>query len=423
MSTDPRSTAPLSPRRAKTSGADIESGGVEPGSVQRVFLIVLDSLGCGELPDAAQFGDQGAHTLDHLVRAVGGLDAPRLVALGLGHVPGVTSLPRVSNPAGAFGRCTERSPGKDTSTGHWEMMGIVLDKQFPTFPDGFPAKILDPFIDRGMLPGVLCNRPASGTEVIEELGAEHIESGKPIVYTSADSVFQVACHEEHFGLERLYEICEVARKILDPYGVGRVIARPFVGEPGAFRRTYNRRDYSLVPFEKTVLDRLKAAGIPVIGVGKISDIFAGQGLTGDVHTEGNLDGMRATIELARAQKRGLVFVNLVDFDMLYGHRRDAAGYARAIEAFDRELVKLEDVLRDDDLVLLTADHGNDPTFKTTTDHTREYVPILACGKRVKAGVDLGTRASFADIGATVEHLLGLKPVGPGISFASQLLAR
>ncbi len=389
--------------------------------MRRVFLIVLDSLGCGALPDAADFGDTGAHTLDHLVRAAGGLDAPRLVALGLGHVPGVESLPRVKAPQGAFGRCAERSPGKDTSTGHWEMMGLVLDKQFPVYPDGFPDEILLPFIERAMVPGVLCNQPASGTAVIEELGSEHIASGKPIVYTSADSVFQIACHEEHFGLERLYEVCEIARKILTPYGVGRVIARPFVGKPGAFQRTYNRRDYSLVPFRETVLDRLKKKGVPVVGVGKISDIFAGRGLTQDVHTEGNVDGMRATIELARTQASGLVFVNLVDFDMLYGHRRDSAGYRRALEVFDRDLVELESLLREDDIVLLSADHGNDPTFTANTDHTREYVPILALGKRVKAGVDLGTRASFADIGATVEEALGLAPVGPGKSFLPQIL--
>ncbi|MEO6710592.1 MAG: phosphopentomutase [Planctomycetota bacterium] len=391
--------------------------------MRRVFLIVLDSLGCGAMPDAADFGDSGAHTLDHLVQSAGGLDAPRLIALGLGNIQGVASLPRANKPAGAFGRCAERSPGKDTSTGHWEMMGLVLEKQFPVFPNGFPPEIIDPFVDRGMLPGVLCNRPASGTAVIEALGLEHIASGKPIVYTSADSVFQVAAHETHFGLERLYEVCEIARKILNPYGVGRVIARPFVGEQGAFQRTYNRRDYSLLPFQKTVLDRLKAAGLPVVGVGKISDIFAGQGLTRDVHTEGNVDGMRATIELARTQKNGLVFVNLVDFDMLYGHRRDAQGYRRAIETFDLDLIRLESGLREDDLVLLTADHGNDPTFAATTDHTREYVPILACGKRVKAGAELGTRASFADIGATVEEALGLVPVGPGKSFLSEILAR
>lgn len=389
--------------------------------MRRVFLIVLDSLGCGALPDASEFGDSGAHTLDHIVSGAGGLDVPRLVQLGLGHVAGVHGLPRVAKPAGAFGRCSERSPGKDTSTGHWEMMGLVLERRFPVFPDGFPPEILEPFIARAKLPGVLCNAPASGTTVIDELGAEHIKSGKPIVYTSADSVFQVACHEEHFGLQRLYSICEVAREILDPYGVGRVIARPFVGQPGSFQRTYNRRDYSLLPFQPTALDRLKAAGMPVIGVGKIRDIFAGQGLTRDVHTEGNADGMRATIDLARTQERGLVFVNLVDFDMLYGHRRDAPGYRRALEEFDRALPALERELGPEDLLLLSADHGNDPTFTATTDHTREYVPILAAGARVKPGVDLGTRASFADIGATVEEALGLDPRGPGRSFLREIL--
>jgi phosphopentomutase len=391
--------------------------------MRRVFLIVLDSLGCGALPDAAEFGDVGAHTLDHIVSATGGLDVPRLSALGLGHIEGVRNVAKVARPAGAFGRCAERSPGKDTSTVHWEMMGLVLDKRFPTFPEGFPSQILEPFIARAELPGVLCNAPASGTAVIDELGPEHIASGKPIVYTSADSVFQVACHETHFGLERLYKVCAIAREILDPYGVGRVIARPFVGEAGSFERTYNRRDYSLLPFRPTVLDRLKAAGVPVIGVGKISDIFAGQGLSGDVHTEGNADGMRATIELARTQERGLVFVNLVDFDMLFGHRRDALGYRRALEQFDRELLELERELGPEDLVLLTADHGNDPTFVDNTDHTREYVPILAFGAQLKPNVALGTRASFADIGATVEEALGLVPQGEGRSFLPELLGR
>jgi phosphopentomutase len=387
--------------------------------MRRVFLIVLDSLGCGPMPDAAAFGDEGCHTLDHIVEATGGLDTPRLTSLGLGHVPGVTRLPRVKEPQGAFGRCAERSPGKDTSTGHWEMMGVVLEREFPTFSKGFPPEIIAEFVRRTGVPGVLCNAPASGTEVIERLGAEHIRTGKPIVYTSADSVFQVACHEQHFGLERLYEVCAVARQILDPHGVGRVIARPFVGEPGSFRRTYNRRDYSLKPFRPTALDRLCAQGVRVIGVGKISDIFAGQGLDDSVHTEGNRDGMRATIELARTVEGGLVFVNLVDFDMLYGHRRDPRGYRRALEEFDGDLPALERELRPDDVVLLSADHGNDPTFTKTTDHTREYVPVLAFGPRVARGVALGTRESFADIGATVEEALGL-PAGVGRSFWPEL---
>jgi len=389
---------------------------------RRVFVIVLDSLGIGALPDAKAFGDEGAHTLDHLVDAAGGLDVPELEAIGLGHVPGVTRVKRVEAPRGAFGRCAERAPGKDTSTGHWEMMGCVLERQFPVFPGGFPLSIIDEFVRTAKLEGVLCNAPASGTEVLERLGAEHIASGKPIVYTSADSVFQIAAHEQHFGLDRLYECCRIARAILDVHGVGRVIARPFVGEPGSFRRTYNRRDYSLAPFRETVLDRLTRARIPVIGVGKIEDIFAGKGIAESIHSEGNQDGMRRTLGLARTRAAPcLVFVNLVDFDMLYGHRRDARGYRRALEEFDAGYREFARALSPDDLVLLTADHGNDPTFTKTTDHTREYVPLLVDGACVRPGVELGTRASFADIGATVEEALGLAPVGPGRSCLREIL--
>ena len=320
----------------------------------------------------------------------------------------------------AFGRCLERSPGKDTSTGHWEMMGCPLDQAFPVFAEGFGPEILDPFIERSGLDGVLGNKAASGTEILDELGAEHVATGKPIVYTSADSVFQVACHEEHFGLERLYEICRTARELLDPLGVGRVIARPFIGEDGDWQRTYNRRDFSMLPPTDTALDRIAAAGQPVVGVGKIEDIYAGQGVTESIHTEGNTDGMARFTERARTLDEGLLFINLVDFDMLYGHRRDAAGYARALEVFDQELVRFEESLRPGDLVLLTADHGNDPTFMDGTDHTREYVPVLAYGPDLAVGVDLGTRATFADIGATVEEHLGLDPAGPGASFLSEL---
>ena len=389
---------------------------------RRIFVLVLDSLGIGALPDAQRFGDAGAHTLDHLVEAAGGLDVPELSALGLGHVPGVTRVARAARPRGAFGRCAERSPGKDTSTGHWEMMGCELEQPFPVFPDGFPEALIDEFVRRARVPGVLGNRPASGTEVIERLGAEHVASGKPIVYTSADSVFQIAAHEQHFGLERLYECCAIARALLDPLGVGRVIARPFVGVPGSFRRTYNRRDYSLAPFRETVLDRLVRAGVPVIGVGKIGDIFAGRGLSESIHTEGNQDSMQRTSELARVrEERCFVFVNLVDFDMLYGHRRDPRGYRLALEQFDAHYRELARTLRADDLVLLTADHGNDPTFRATTDHTREYVPLLVDGAAVRSGCALGTRASLADIGATVEEALGLAPAGPGTSFLQQVL--
>jgi phosphopentomutase len=389
---------------------------------RRIFLVILDSLGVGALDDAALFGDGGAHTLDHLVRAGGGLDAPRLEALGLGHVPGVKSVRRSEAPEACFGRCAELSAGKDTTSGHWELMGVIQNGPFPTFPDGFSAEILDEFTRRCGLAGVLCNAPASGTEVIERLGPEHLATGKPIVYTSADSVFQVAAHEEHFGLDRLLEACVIAREILDPLGVARVIARPFVGEPGSFRRTYNRRDYSLPPPEETSLDRLLAAGIDTVGIGKIEDIFAGRGVGESIHTEGNRDVMRVLVEEARSRESGLIFANLVDFDMLYGHRRDPVGYRKAIEEFDAGLAAFEAELRPDDLVILTADHGNDPTHSPGTDHTREYVPLLLFGPAARRGVALGTRASFADIGASVEELLGLDPrhCSAGLSFASEV---
>ncbi|MCB9914146.1 MAG: phosphopentomutase [Planctomycetes bacterium] len=389
--------------------------------LRRVFVLVLDSLGVGALPDAGVFGDAGAHTLDHLAAAAGGLVAPRLAALGLGNVPGVHALAAAAAPEACFGRMAERSPGKDTSTGHWEMMGCPLERAFPVFEGGFPAEIVDAFVARAGVPGVLGNCAASGTTIIAELGEEHARSGKPIVYTSADSVFQVAAHEQHFGLERLYECCAIAREILLPYGVGRVIARPFVGEPGAYRRTYNRRDYSLEPPHDTVLDLVKRAGLPVVGVGKIGDIFAGRGLTEDHHTEGNRDGMRVTTEVAARLERGFVFLNLVDFDMLFGHRRDPAGYRRALEEFDEDYARFERELRPGDLVLLTADHGNDPTHTATTDHTREYVPLLATGPGLTRGRALGTRASFADVGATVAEALGVTGTGHGSSFLAELL--
>ncbi|MFT5052583.1 MAG: phosphopentomutase [Chlamydiales bacterium] len=382
----------------------------------RVFVIVLDSLGVGALPDAGGFGESGCHTLDHIVAAAGRPVIPRLERLGLGCIEGVTGIPASPSPAGSFGRMAERSPGKDTLTGHWEMMGCPLEHAFPVFPDGFPAAILDELVSRAKLPGVLCNEPASGTEVIERLGPEHLSSGKPIVYTSADSVLQIAAHEERFGLERLYEVSSIAREIVRPHGVARVIARPFVGKPGAFERTYNRRDYSLEPPRETVLDRLLASGIDVTGIGKIEDIFAGRGITRSLHSEGNRDGMRLLTEAAQETAAGFYFVNLVDFDMLYGHRRDPIGYRRALEEFDVDLVTFEATLRPNDLVFLTADHGNDPTHQPGTDHTREYVPVIAYGSDLPAGVNLGTRTSFADLGATVEQAFGLPAHGPGRSF-------
>ena len=387
--------------------------------MRRVFVLVIDSLGVGALPDAERFGDAGAHTLDHLIAAAGGLEVPHLTQAGLGHVPGVQGLPREEPAQGAFGRMAETSPGKDTPTGHWEMMGCPLEEPFPVFPQGFGRELLDDWCRRAGLPGWLGNHPASGTEVIERYGAEHIRTGRPIVYTSADSVMQIAAHEEHFGLERLYDSCAIAREMTRSMGLGRVIARPFVGEPGALRRTYNRRDYSLPPPRPTVLDRLLEGGSNVVGVGKIEDIFAGRGLSRSVHSAGNDDGMRRTLSLADEVEQGLIFVNLVDFDSLYGHRRDPKGYRRALEAFDETLGELQARLGEDDLLLLTADHGTDPTWHGS-DHTREYVPLLALGSSVGAGTELGTRRSFADLGATVEEALLGSCAGPGLSFLSEL---
>ena len=390
-------------------------------SVRRVFCLVIDSLGVGALPDADLFGDEGAHTLDHLVTVAGGLDAPHLRALGLGAIEGVKSLPLADSATGAFGRMAEVSPGKDTPTGHWEMMGCPLNHAFPLFPQGFDPDLLERIAQAAEIPGWLGNHTASGTEVIERYGDQHQSSGCPILYTSGDSVFQIAAHTEHFGLQRLYDVCEVARGILDEINIGRVIARPFEGVRGSFRRTYDRKDWSVPPPRETTLDRLAAAGHEVVGVGKIEDLFSGRGLTRAIHTEGNDHGMQVTLDLASDLDAGLVFVNLVDFDSLYGHRRDPVGYRRALEAFDSQLGQLIGALRQDDLVFLTADHGNDPTFTEGTDHTREYVPILMAGRSVRAGVDLGTRQSFSDLGATIEEAFGLPSVGPGVSFLCEAI--
>ena len=394
---------------------------------RRIFLLVLDSLGVGAMPDAPDFGDAGAHTLDHICEAAGAPDAPRLRALGLGNIEGVEAFPASASPEAAFGKMSEASAGKDTTTGHWEMAGVPLDRAFPTFPDGFDDELLDAIAARTGVAGWLCNAPASGTAVIEQYGPEHVETGKLIVYTSADSVLQIAAHEGSFGLERLLEVCEVARELTLERGLARVIARPFVdAAPGAenrYERTYNRRDFSLTPPNPTVLDQLKSAGVPVVGVGKIEDIFAGHGLTQAVHTKGNDDGMVQTGALVRDLDRGLVFLNLVDFDMLFGHRRDPAGYRGAIEAFDRALAEIEADRREDDVFILTADHGNDPTNGDHTDHTREFVPLLVYGDRVQGGVSLGTRATFADIGATIADAFGVQYEGAGSSFLEEVLPR
>jgi phosphopentomutase len=383
----------------------------------RLVILVADSVGAGALPDAATYGDAGADTLGNLSRAVGGLSLPVMGAMGLGNVVPILGVPPVARPAASWGRMAERSPGKDTITGHWEMMGVPLAEPLALFPRGFPPEVLDPWIAATGVPGVLANRVASGTQIIEELGEEHRRTGKPIVYTSADSVFQVAAHEETVPLETLYAWCREARRILDPLRVARVIARPFVGAPGAYRRTYNRKDFSMRPPRPTVIERLAAAGVPVIGVGKIGDIFDRRGMAEDVHTEGNADGLRRTAEILGRMDRGLLFVNLVDFDMLWGHRNDAPGYARGLEEMDRGLPPVLAALRDGDLLAITADHGCDPTTPST-DHSREYVPLLVKVPG-RAGAPLGTRESFADLGATVAEFFGVE-AGQGRSFLGEL---
>lgn len=378
----------------------------------RIIIVVLDSAGVGDLPDAGRYGDEGSSTLPHTARAVGGLRVPHLEALGLGRIvpiEGVTSLPA---PAGAFGKLTERSAGKDSTTGHWEMMGIILDRPFPTYPHGFPAGLIADF-ERTIGTRTLGNEVASGTEIIARLGPEHQRTGYPIVYTSADSVFQIAAHEAVTTVARLYEICLVARRLLaGPHAVSRVIARPFVGSPGAYTRTDRRRDFSLPPPADTVLDLAVTHGVEVVGIGKIPDIFAGRGITRGVHTHDDLDGVAQTARAMDDVPRGVIFTNLVDLDSQYGHRNDPAGYARDLEAIDGALPQMLERLRPDDLLVITADHGNDPTTPST-DHSREYAPLLAAGPRVRGGTDLGVRSTFADIGATVADGLDLPWEGPG----------
>jgi phosphopentomutase len=385
--------------------------------LDRVILIVLDSCGCGAMPDAPRYGDDGADTLGNMSRKLGGLMLPHLQGLGLGHLTSILGVPPVARPGGAFGRMREASSGKDTTTGHWEMAGLVVDKPFPTFPQGFPEGLMSRF-EEAIGRGTLGNKTASGTTILDELGPEHVATGKPIVYTSADSVFQIAAHESVVPIEELYRISEIARRFCDELPVARVIARPFVGTPGAYKRTYNRRDFSMPPPEATVLDAILDAKLPVVGVGKIWDIFAGRGISENVHSEGNDDGMQKTLELMHKVERGLIFTNLVDFDMLYGHRRDPAGYYRALQAFDAFLPRLGQALGPRDIAILTADHGNDPTY-AGTDHTREYVPLLALGARA-AGHDLGVRAGFYDIAQTLADAFGLLPWARGQSFLPQV---
>ena len=387
--------------------------------MKRIFLIVLDSFGIGAMPDSESFGDVAVNTLASCA-ATGKLHLPNMVAAGLGNIDGVTCLPKTDSPAGAVARLKEASMGKDTTIGHWEIAGLVSDQPLPTYPDGFPEEILAPF-RAATGRGVLANAPWSGTAVLDEYGEEHMRTGDLIVYTSADSVFQIAAHEDIVPPEQLYEYCRIARKLLvGKHGVGRVIARPFVGSgKGAFTRTSNRHDFSLEPPRATMLDALQAAGLASIGVGKIYDIFAGIGVGEHVYNKSNTNGMEHTSHYAAQDFTGLCFVNLVDFDMVYGHRRNAEGYALALNEFDTWLGTFMEQLGDEDVVMITADHGCDPVYKATTDHTREYVPLLILGKQVKP-VNLGTRASFADIAATVTELLGVSYDTPGESFAKEI---
>jgi phosphopentomutase len=385
---------------------------------RRVIWIVLDSVGIGAMPDAAEYGDEGSDTLGNLSRARP-LRLPNLARLGLGNIHPIENVEPAARPEGAYGKAALRSPGKDTATGHWEMAGILLETGFPTYPNGFPPEIIRRF-ENAVGRKILGNYAASGTEIIKELGEEHLRTGSPIVYTSADSVFQIAAHEEVIPLEELYRMCRAAREILEgPHRVGRVIARPFVGSPGNFRRTANRHDYAIEPPPGMLLDRLTERGIFTYGVGKIRDIFCGRGLSDFVLMDGNADGMNKTLAAMEQHPAGLIFTNLVDFDMLYGHRNDIEGYARALEEFDAQLRTLLDRMRADDLLLLTADHGCDPTTPST-DHSREYVPVLAYSPAARPGVNLGTRSTLADIGQTVAENFGFR-LACGDSFLKPLL--
>lgn len=386
---------------------------------QRVLLIVLDGAGIGAMPDAGEWGDAGSDTFGHILesRAV---QLPNLQRYGLGNIRPLRNLPPLDNPIGSYGRCALRSNGKDTTTGHWEIAGIILKQAFPTYPNGFPATVIDRFVRETDVPGILGNVPASGTEIIKQLGEEHVQTRKPIVYTSADSVFQIAAHEEVIPLDRLYEICEIARGILEgEHRVGRVIARPFLGQPGAFYRTENRHDYAVPPPRENLLPALSDEGLDVVCIGKIASIYDSMGVTKDLTAKNNEQSIDQTINALQEDSRGLIFSNLVDFDMLYGHRRDTEGYARALEHFDTRLPEIEAAMRDGDLMMITSDHGNDPTFPGS-DHTREYAPLLIYGKLARPGVDLGTRSSLADIGQTIAENFGLR-LTAGESFLKPLI--
>ncbi len=384
---------------------------------KRIVLLVLDGAGIGELPDAADWGDSGSDTFGHILKSRE-VRLPNLRRYGLGNIRPLQNLPPVPLATASYGRCALKSNGKDTTTGHWEMAGIVLERAFPTYPNGFPPEIIDRFINESEIPGILGNIAASGTEIIQQLGAEHVRTGKPIVYTSADSVFQIAAHEQVIRLSRLYEISEIARRILvGSHQVGRVIARPFLGEPGSFYRTENRHDYAIAPPAENLLPLLKSRGLEVVGVGKIASIFDSVGVTRDLSAKNNRQSVDQTIAALQEERCGLIFSNLVDFDMLYGHRRDTEGFARALENFDARLPEIAAAMGNQDLIMITADHGNDPTFRGS-DHTREYVPLLVFG-RGAASTNLGTRESLADIGQTIAENFGLR-LAAGESFLNAI---
>ncbi len=387
--------------------------------LKRAILVVLDGVGVGANPDAHAYGDDGASSLEHCAQAVGGLELPNLGRIGLGNITPILGTPPTDKALGSYGRMAEAATGKDSTTGHWEMTGVVLHKPLPTYPHGFPAHLVDQF-EKAIGREVLGNKAASGTEIIKELGEEHLRTGRPILYTSADSVFQLAAHQDVIPLEELYHMCRIARDMLSgDNAVGRVIARPFIGTPGNFRRTEHRRDFSLAPLGTTLLDVIKESGREVIGIGKIEDLFAGRGLTRRDHTETNKDGMAATLRLLERDFTGLLFVNLVEFDMLWGHRRDSQGYAQALRDVDDWFAQVQKVMQPGDAIFFTADHGNDPTYRGS-DHTREQVPLLAYGQPVRAGVDLGARSTFADLGQTLVQAFEVSPLVAGTSFAHEI---
>lgn len=389
--------------------------------MKRAIIIVLDSVGMGELPDAEKYGDKGSNTLGNIAASIEGFSLPNLEALGLGNIDNIVGINNVKKPKGCYGRMAEKSAGKDTTTGHWEITGIILNNPFPVYPDGFPKEIIDAF-EKLANTKVIGNIVASGTEIIKMLGDQHVKTGYPIIYTSADSVFQIAAHEDVISIEKLYDMCEKAREILGgEHAVGRVIARPFIGSSGDYKRTDRRRDFSLEPIGKTILDYAKDKGLYVKGVGKIEDIFNKRGITHAVHTHNNEDGVDKTLEYLEESFEGILFTNLVDFDMLYGHRNDVKAYANALVEFDKRLPEILNALKDDDILFITADHGCDPTTEST-DHSREYVPLLVYGKNLKGNVNLGTRSTFCDIAATIAHYLDITAELPGKSFIDEIKA-